>query len=851
MTDYALRGAAGRAPAIWNPDIPPKNKNFTGRESIFDRLRRGTDSKVTAVLAEAKQENPLPKAVQGMGGVGKTAVAIEYAYRYASDYDVVWWIPADQLPLVRSSLAALAGRLGLDAAANAGIDGAAAAAVDALRLGEPYRRWLLIFDNADEPEVFRKFIPYGPGDVLITSRNPRWEATIDTVSLDVFSRAESTEFLRKRVPDGLSAAAADMLADKLGDLPLALDQAGAMLAETRMPVDDYVRLLDAQFSKIMSEGKSAEYGTSVTAAWTVSVTRVRDQLPEALNLLRCCAFFGADPIPRDVFSSGVQAADIRMNALMSDPILFSRAVRELGRFALVTLSSRGIAVHRLIQALLRDELDEEEQLAYRHDVHLILAAAAPASSSDELQWQRYHELLPHVASEATQLAQCRDESVRTFVLNVIRYLYLIGDLSSCTALAPAFIEQWTRDSGPDNMHVLEAQREYGNVLRQLGHYSDAYEVTAKALTQSRAAFDAHDPTRIRIQMSFAADQRTRGNFTEALTMDRESLDLNQSVFGPEHPQSLRALHNVALDLGLTGNYRNAVEQFDLAYRLENAAKEGISPTDKLIALYNLAWALRLLGRYQSAADVSAEAWDYGKSRLGADHYATLRAGNGHSIALRRIEPLREAALQIAEEIWAMARHRFGDTHPEAMATAVNLVNIQRTNGLVQEALELASWTAEEYPKVYGPEHPYTYGCIGNHGLMLRVTGNPEAARVRNMEALAGLDSRVGRDHDYFLVVALNLASDLAAVGDVKAALALGEDTHARLMKLLGADHPLTLGCAINLALDLRADGAAEEAARLTDEALKHYSRTLGSGHPDALAGAEGRRIDFDFDPPPL
>jgi hypothetical protein len=131
---------------------------------------------------------------------------------------VVWWIPADQLPLVRASLAALAARLGLESAFSSGIEGAASAALDALRRGRPYSRWLLIFDNADQPEDFPDLIPQGPGDVLITSRNPRWDSRAETVQMNVFSRRESVDFLRKRASVGITEAEADLLADKLGDL---------------------------------------------------------------------------------------------------------------------------------------------------------------------------------------------------------------------------------------------------------------------------------------------------------------------------------------------------------------------------------------------------------------------------------------------------------------------------------------------------------------------------------------------------------------------------------------------------------------------------------------------------------
>jgi NB-ARC domain len=146
-------------------------------------------------------------ALLGIGGVGKTALATEHAHRFVSHYDVIWWIAADQPALVRSSLAALAEPLGLESAATSGIEAAASAALNALRRGEPFSRWLLIFDHADQPEELNDMIPRGPGDVLITSRN---------ITVDAFNREESRAFLPRRLPRGLAESEADQLADQLG-----------------------------------------------------------------------------------------------------------------------------------------------------------------------------------------------------------------------------------------------------------------------------------------------------------------------------------------------------------------------------------------------------------------------------------------------------------------------------------------------------------------------------------------------------------------------------------------------------------------------------------------------------------
>ena len=343
-------------PAIWG-DVPQRNRNFTGREEILAGLREGLREESAGTVAAV-----LPtRALQGMGGVGKTALTIEFAHRYRSDYDLVWWIRADQTALVRPQLASLAGRLGLQPATATGIDVAVASVLDALRRGAPYSRWLLVFDNADQPEDLNEIIPRGPGHVLVTSRNHRWQAVVDTVPIDVFARTESREFLSRRVPKKLSESDADLLAEELGNLPLALEQAGAIQAETGMPVNEYLRLLREHADAIMEEGKSPEYPLSMTAAWRLSVDLLSKQMPQALELLRCCAFFSPDPIPRDVFRRGTRATETRVSDLIADPILLARAIRELGRFALVRIDGRAIQVHRLIQALLRSDLSADEQ----------------------------------------------------------------------------------------------------------------------------------------------------------------------------------------------------------------------------------------------------------------------------------------------------------------------------------------------------------------------------------------------------------------------------------------------------------------------------------------------------------
>jgi tetratricopeptide (TPR) repeat protein len=854
-------GATTAVPTIWG-NVPTRTKNFTGRVEILARLRQGASSKGKsnriAVLPEGESTDPRPQGVQGLGGVGKTAIAIEYAYRYRSEYDVVWWIPADQPSSVRASLAQLASRLRLETPPAAGIDGAIPVVLDALRRGDPYSRWLLIFDNADQPEEIKDLIPDGPGEVLITSRNHRWQSQIDTVPMDVFTRPESVEFLGRRVPKGLSPDDADRLANSLGDLPLALEQAGAMLAETGMPVDEYLRLLEEHVTDVMAEGKSPDYPRSMTAAWALSVAALERQLPAARRLLRLCAFFGPDAIPRDVFRLGAKAASPEVAEAVSDPIVFSRAIRELARFALVTLDVRQVAVHRLVQALARDELTAEERESYQRDVHHIMAAAAPDDPDNRAKWPGFRGLLPHVAADNTGLPQSREPDVRELALRMMRYADQSGDYQSCIALAERFIEQWMEDSGPDSKHVLRAQRHLGNAQRNLGHFQQAAELTEETLRRAGGVLGERDSTTLSLRASSGADLRARGDFKAALERDQESQKLFEETYGESDSRSLRMLSSLALDLGLNSRYRESMELYRTASQLMNEAGSASSDSDKLGAGIGLAWALRLMGEYRAALDVLQEVRDSAEDPegLAPEHLASLRSTNAYTIVCRRMPDLQAEALASSRDIYAVSRRLYGETHPDTLAIAISMSNMLRSIDEKHhpESLELAESVVERYPRAYGrygAEHPYNYGCWGNLALLKRITGNPQEARELNEKALKGLNDQLGRDHHYSLTVAMNLASDLAVLELPEEARELGEDTLPRLQALLGEDHPQVLGCAANLALDQIAAGDIDAGKELQKRTWERYKETLPSDHPDAVVALRGDRLDPDFDPPPI
>ena len=225
-------------PRVWN--IPARNPGFTGRDGLLAAVRERLLAGDRAVV----------QALHGMGGVGKTQLAIEYAHRFAGAYDLAWWINAEQAGLIGDQFAALGAALGCVAARGGHRGGAGGGAGRAAGSGAG-GCWSSTTPRT--PRTWRPWLPGGGGHVLITSRERGWAEVAAPVEVDVLARAESVAILQDRVA-GLGEADADRLAAELGDLPLAIAQAAGFMAETGMPAAEYLELLRTRAGQLLDQG---------------------------------------------------------------------------------------------------------------------------------------------------------------------------------------------------------------------------------------------------------------------------------------------------------------------------------------------------------------------------------------------------------------------------------------------------------------------------------------------------------------------------------------------------------------------------------------------------------------------
>jgi len=830
---------SGSEPIVWG-NVPPRNGDFTGRDELLLALeQRLRTQSVTAVL---------PQALHGMGGVGKSQIAIEYAYRHRADYEVVWFIPAEQPAQILRSLIDLGERLGLGAGLEANT--AVPLVQEALRAGTPYSNWLLIFDNAETLGTVSPYLPEsGTGKVLVTSRNEQWTDIAEALEIDVFRRVESIELLRKRNPD-ITVEEADRLAEVLEDLPLAIGQATAWRAATRIPAGEYLRLLTDKRAELADQALVPGYEIAVAAAWTVALDRLGVENLAALQLLQACSFLAPEPISLELFLGPRHTTtSAELDDILQSPSRLNRAIREIAQYGLARIDYRDqtIQLHRLVKTVLVSQLSEREREDLQHAAHMLLAGGNPGGPGQRAQWQRYHALLPHVLAADT--IGCEDAWARQLVLDIIEFLYFWGDYPSCLSLAQKVVEQWRGSLGANDLQTLKAARWLGYVERLLGNFSAAASTNADCLNRLQAILGPDDEETFDAMILVAADRRAAGDFAGARALDEEAFKAAETAFGPDYPNTLIAAHSLGVSLRLTGDFQQAFERDADTFR-RRAEDLGADHPLTLLTLNGLTLDLRECGAYLQANTEQERVYERIQQILGRDHPNTLQAARNLAVSRRRAGQ-HESARKLAEDTMKGLQKRFGATHPDTIASALNYAVDLRENDDLFGSQALAEQTYQEYESTLGAEHPYTLYARTNLAIVLRLLGQLDLAYEHNSTAFDQLRQSLGRDHVLTLTCATNLASDLAARGDHEAARTLDAETLTLSRERLGAEHPSTLACLLNLSFDLTNLENAAEGERLFQEVLDAYYRVLGEQHPAIVAALARQRANCDVDPMPL
>jgi hypothetical protein len=588
---------------------------LAGREELLAEL--------DARLSDGDRRAPRTVVLCGLGGVGKTSVAVEYAHRHLGEVGVAWQFAADDAAVLAAGFSELAAQLG----ARELIDVRdPVASVHGVLAAYP-REWLLIFDNApDRPSVASFLPPAGRGRVLVPSQNQNWPPgqAVDVPVLDIEVAAD---FLVNRTGDPDEQAAAS-LAGELGGLPLALEQAAAYMQATGVRVAVYLATLRQRRADLLARGEATGYSKTVATTWALAFDRLEHAEPEAVGLLRLLACYAPEAVPlrlllqpRPGLAERFAGAVVPVLApLLDDPLAASDAIAALRRYSLVSAPADGsVSVHRLVQAVTLGQMSEDLAGAWRQAAAALVEAALPEDATQPGTWPVYALLLPHAQAALTT----DSDGMR----RIASYLGFSGSHTAARDLCHRVLEARVQASSPEHPGTLFDRGHLAFWTGQAGDAAGARDQFAALVPVIEPWTGPEHEGLLLARGSLAHCTGEAGDAAGARDQFAALVPVVERVCGPEHSGALVARGDLARWTGEAGDPAGARDQF-AALLPVNDRVGGPEHPYTLVIRANLARWTGEMGDAAGARDQFAALLPVSERVCGPEHPDTLaRRGN--------------------------------------------------------------------------------------------------------------------------------------------------------------------------------------------------------------------------------
>ncbi|KAF1943365.1 kinesin light chain 1 [Clathrospora elynae] len=822
----------------------PRNERFVGREEQLQSLEQFLFSVITHQRM----------TVYGLGGCGKSALAIEFAYRALAKRvkRLVFWVPAISRESFELAYRDIATRLRLPGITddNADINKIVKETLSAESFGD----WLMIVDNADDPAVLSgtvdsnpksarlgDYLPYSNrGAILFTTRSRKAAGNLthgNALELKEMSQAEAGQLLARRITNQallVDQIVVDRLLDILTYLPLAIVQAVAFINNNDMSVSEYTSLFRHTGTEIelFSEqfedpGRYPGMDSTIAKTWYISFNQIRRQDQLAAEYLSFMACVDRINIPQSLLP--------RKGSLVQQ----IKALGTLTGYAFITERQQTVQgvererffdMHRLVHIASVWWLDGHGERAIWADTAVSrLEELVPYGGHEKTEvWTPY---LSH-AIHAARLDAGLDVAARASLLNRVgRCQTSLGQYSAAETTDRQASSLRKKVLGLEHPDTLTSISNLASVLDRQGKYEEAESMNRQTLARLVKVLGPEHPATLTCMGNLALVLDSQGKYEEAESMNRQTLAGKEKVLGPEHPSTLTSMGNLASVLDNQGKYEEA----------ESMNRQTLARLEKVLGLEhpatltlgNLASALDSQGKYEEAESMNRQTLARLEKVLRPEHPSTLTCIGNLALVLGRQGKYKEAE-SMNRQALSWKEKALGPEHPDTLTSMGNLASVLDSQGKYEEAESMNRQTLARKEKVLGPEHPDTLTIMGNLASVLNRQGKYEEAESMNRQTLARQEKVLGPEHPSMLTSMSNLALVLASQGKYEEAESMNRQTLARLEKVLGLEHPATLTCMGNLASVLGSQGKYEEAESMNRQTLARLEKVLGPEHPDAL-----------------
>jgi len=599
-----------------------RNPLFTGRKELLDKIR--------LTFEENKEPIALTQAIAGMGGIGKTQTALEFAYRNVDHYQCIFWVNAETPNNILSSFQEFAEK---NEDLKVEMKEAEAIVKEALNWMEKNDNWLMIYDNVENEKSLEPYLPVRTGarqHILITSRNKMLKKYF-RVDINVFTEQEACDFIY-RYTEKTADKHFKELAKMMGYLPLALDQAGAYLFETKKSYTDYLNRYKEKNLSLLQKYIDDPQKQTVAATWEISLEKIKNN-KAAKQLLHLCAFLDPENIYPQFFIDAKDILPDELKKAINDDEEFHLAIAKLVKYSLVSQNKEGIlSLHRLVQEVIRESI-KNEQPAWRRRCILIL---------NELRFFDF------------STRALRD-----------RFLILAAHITAVTY-----------------KNIIEETEELANLYYFLGYgyndlaeYKPALEYYKKALSIRENVLGKDHPDTAATYNNMAAVYHAQGVYERALEYYGKALAIDEKVSGLEHPSTATTYNNMAAVYDAQGDYELALEYHEKAktVREKVLGEEHPSTAD---TYNNMAVVYYNMGDYERALEYYGKASAICEKVLGEEHPSTAATYNNMALIYYAQDDY-DRALEYCGKALAIYEKVFGAEHPSYKNTkrGIDLISL--------------------------------------------------------------------------------------------------------------------------------------------------------------------------------